>query len=198
MLITDIPILLQRFVDDLFQLHRHSRIQPHRRHRRLVQDRVKDCGCCVAGERPCSGCHLVQHHTERKQIRAGIQVFSRRLLGRHVGNRPNRAAGTGEHRFGRHVSSGCRFRLRGVRRQLGQTEVQNLGLPTRRHENVCRLDVAMNDALGMRGVQRIGNLNRDLEQFLGLQPFRGDSLLEGSALSNSIAMKGRCSSSPMS
>ncbi len=34
----------------------------------------------------------------------------------------------------------------------------------------------MHDALGMRGVQRIGDLDRDLQQLIGLQRFSGDAL----------------------
>ena len=41
---------------------------------------------------------------------------------------------------------------------LGQTEIQNLGVPALGDKDVGRLDVAMNNALGMRGVQSVGNL----------------------------------------
>ena len=48
--------------------------------------------------------------------------------------------------------------LRG--RHLRQPEVQNLGVPALGHENIRRLDVAMNDPLGVRRIQRVCNFDR--------------------------------------
>jgi len=42
--------------------------------------------------------------------------------------------------------------------QLRQSELENLGPAMFRHEDVRRLDVTMDDALLVRGVQRVGNL----------------------------------------
>jgi hypothetical protein len=39
-------------------------------------------------------------------------------------------------------------------------------LPFRRNENVGGFDVAVNDAFAMRRVQRIGNLDGQVEQFI--------------------------------
>ena len=47
---------------------------------------------------------------------------------------------------------GCHFR---------QPEVQNLGVPTVSDKDVGRLDVAVNDPLGVRGVERIGDLDSE-------------------------------------
>ena len=40
-----------------------------------------------------------------------------------------------------------------------QTEVENLGVSALGHEDVGRLNVAMDDALGMCGVEAAGDLN---------------------------------------
>ena len=45
---------------------------------------------------------------------------------------------------------------------FGQAKIQNFRLAAGRHENVCRLDVAMHDALGVGRVQRIGDFLRHL------------------------------------
>ena len=44
------------------------------------------------------------------------------------------------------------------RRSLGETEVEHLGVAVARDRDVRRLEVAVDDALVMRGVQRIGDL----------------------------------------
>ncbi len=59
-----------------------------------------------------------------------------------------------------------RYRLysAGLQRQLGQPEIQNLGYALGGDENVGGLDVPMNDALFMRRLQPIGNLDGDIQQ----------------------------------
>src|SRR5271155_187705 len=42
---------------------------------------------------------------------------------------------------------------------LRQSEIENLRVPALRDKNIGRLDVAMNDALGVSGVERIGDVN---------------------------------------
>ena len=46
------------------------------------------------------------------------------------------------------------------RRDLRQPEIKNFGMPALGDEDVRRLDVAMDDAFGVSGIQRIGNLDR--------------------------------------
>ena len=91
-----------------------------------------------------------------------------RLLGRHVGDRAHRAA-----RAGQFVRRGSRFqliRLTGAAEpfHLRQAKVENLGLPSRRDENVGRLDIAVHDAFGVSGFQSVGNLNSEGQQLLHL------------------------------
>ena len=49
-------------------------------------------------------------------------------------------------------------------RQFCQTEIQNLGLAAIRHEDIRRLDVAMDDALRVRRIQRVSDLDGEVEQ----------------------------------
>src|SRR3984885_4928211 len=64
------------------------------------------------------------------------------------------------------------------RRQLCQTEVQQLGLPALGHENVCWLDVAVNNAFGVRGIERVGNFNGKIQQGFGVDRPPGDAVFQ--------------------
>ena len=55
------------------------------------------------------------------------------------------------------------------RRQLGQAEVEELYLSALRDEDVGRLDVAMDDAVLVRGVERVGDLDAEVEDLVGLE-----------------------------
>ena len=60
---------------------------------------------------------------------------------------------------------------------LGQAEIQNLGVPASGDKDVGRLDVAVNDAFGMRGIQRLGNLNGKRQQSLGFERLPRNEML---------------------
>ena len=47
---------------------------------------------------------------------------------------------------------------------LGQPEIEDLGLDAGGHEDVGRLDVSVDDAVGVGGIQRVRNLNREVQQ----------------------------------
>jgi len=55
----------------------------------------------------------------------------------------------------------------GVCCKLRQTEVKNLRFAARGDEDVCGLDIAMDNALLVRRFQRIGDLNREAQYFIG-------------------------------
>ena len=65
---------------------------------------------------------------------------------------------------------------------LRQPEVQQLGMSLRRDENVCRLDVAMDDALAMCHRQGIGNLDAQFQHDLGLHRPARDPVCQGHSL----------------
>ena len=51
---------------------------------------------------------------------------------------------------------------------FGQAEVENLGRSAQGDKDVCRFDIAMHDALGVRRIQRFGYINRNREQLFHL------------------------------
>ena len=65
------------------------------------------------------------------------------------------------------VEVACRGAARrrgGGLRQLGQAEVENLRAALVADEDVRRLDIAVDDALGVCRIQRVGELDGDLQQ----------------------------------
>ena len=68
------------------------------------------------------------------------------------------------------------------RSHLGKTEIEDLDVTARSDEDVRGLDVAMDDAGGMRGVQRVGNLDPDVEQRIHAERAGGEPILQRRAL----------------
>src|SRR5205807_1448373 len=66
-----------------------------------------------------------------------------------------------------------------LERKLGQSEIENLGLAALRDEDIRGCDVAVDDALGVRHVQCVRDLNAEIEQHLGLQRLPRDEVLKG-------------------
>src|ERR1700690_1424824 len=67
-------------------------------------------------------------------------------------------------------------------RNLGQAEVENLGVPAFGDKNVRRLDVAMPNAFGVRRFEGIRNLNPDAEENLALNRLSADAMFEREAV----------------
>ena len=91
-LITQVAVFLQRLVDDLDQLERDQRIQIGRRSRIAIQNPGVDHGGSAAVEGNLSRRHLIENGSKGEQIAARIQLFSARLLGRHVRDRADRSS----------------------------------------------------------------------------------------------------------
>ncbi len=66
--------------------------------------------------------------------------------------------------------------------ELRQSEIQNLGVAALGDENVCRIDIAMNDAMRVRGVQRVGNLDSEPEQKVNFQRTPRNAVHQGHAV----------------
>ena len=81
-------------------------------------------------------------------------------------------------------------RLRAAaRRDLRQAEVQNLGVAALGDKNVGRLDVAVNDALGVGGIERVGDLDGQRQQRLRCPAVARDACFSVRPSRNSMAMK---------
>src|SRR5882672_4514160 len=159
--ITLCRILLQSFSYDALKLGRNCLIKSWRPLGYSVNERVKiRCrGLSLEWQDPC--CHLVQHDAKRKQVRTGVQRLAQCLLRRHVRHSSKSGARTME------VFRGLRDSPEGVTTDTGfvphgelcQAEVQNLRMTAFGDKNICRLNIAVNDAVRVGGVERVGDLN---------------------------------------
>ena len=73
---------------------------------------------------------------------------------------------------------------------LRQTEVENFGVSALGDENVGRLDVAMNNALGVGGVERIGDFDAQGENRFQFHGAGADQVLERDAVKKFHDQKG--------
>ena len=186
-LVAQVTVFLQSFVDDLFQFGGQIGIDAHGGSRLAVQDGVEDDGGSIAAEGDDACAHLVEHGAERKQVAAGVEFLALGLFRRHVRDGADGGAWTGQ-KFEADGGGGlgegaCRSRgICGGRGNLGQAEVENLGVPALGDENVGGLDVAMDDAFAVRGIERVGDLDGQAEQHVHFQRATGDAVLEGQAI----------------
>jgi len=79
-----------------------------------------------------------------------------------------------------------------------QPEIENLGVSALGHEQVCRLDVAVNNSLRMRCIEGIGDFYSQLQQRFQLYRLCTNAMFQGYTSRNSIAMKAFPSWSPIS
>ena len=133
--------------------------------------------------RPCRG-HLVEQHAKGKQVRAHVEIFAARLLRRHVRHCAHGRSGARQQGI-EHRRGGLRG-IAGVApdrtmRNLRQSEIHDLDLSARSDEDVGRLDVAVHHALGMRRIQRIRRLDRQIQQFVQLERCAVDPFLDSLA-----------------
>ncbi len=103
-----------------------------------------------AGERHVAGHHFVQDQAERVEVRAIVGWFPFHLLRRHIARRAEKRAGA------RHADRAFFKRFR-------QAEIADKNLVVFIHQQVLRLQVAMDHAFGMRGGEGLGNLLRELQ-----------------------------------
>jgi len=140
------------------------RIQAANRRRNSRENRLDDRASRFAAKRRPARRHFVQQKPQRENVGARIEIVAANMLRRHVSGS---AADDADDRN----AFLSRFRRGIVRREsqsvlgnkFGQAEIEHLRLPALRDENVRRFDVAMNDALGVRGVDGVRDLNPEVE-----------------------------------
>ena len=119
----------------------------------------------VACERSRARQHLEQHAAERPDVRALVHRLAARLLGAHVRRRAEDHAVT--RRRGQVMSVGD---VRIARRRtspfegFGQTEVEHFHRAVGAHLDVRGLQIAVDDALLVRGFERVGDLPGDRQR----------------------------------
>ena len=142
--------------------------------------------CPPSLERPASGHGSpdVEDGPEGKQISAGVELFPFHLFRRHVRNRAQRRAGTGQVL----VVHGAGLLDRGVARRAAgqrhfrQSEIENLGVPTLGDEDIRRLDVAMDNAFCTGRVECIGDLDAEAENQFRIHRAIADAVLQRHAV----------------
>ena len=112
----------------------------------------------LAEERRSARQHFVEHDAKGKDIRARIHEQASRLLGRHVGHRAENLALQGLERAG-----DIRAHRGVVRDELGQAEVQDLHQPVAPDHHVLGLDVAMDDAERVGGLEPSRRLDHEID-----------------------------------
>ncbi len=101
----------------------------------------------------------IQDQSKRKLIRGGREIRApASLLGAHVGDGADGGAGV------RNCDGACGGVGSVIRHRCsGKTEIENLHPALARHENVVRLQIAMNNSGGVRGRHTIRDLYREIE-----------------------------------
>src|ERR1700678_896100 len=64
-------------------------------------------------------------------------------------------------------------------RELRQAEIKNLGVAALGNKNVCRIDIAMNNAMRVRRVQRVRDLDSEQQQSFNFQRTPGNAVHQG-------------------
>ena len=161
---------------DLVDRRRHQRLKRGDRGRLTLEDRKADSGRAVPVECPLPGQHLVEDRTEREQIAAGVHLAAANLFGRHVANRTRDGATARQVRIvtlagleqpvpGR-VHGGAAERLVRLcrtdscgRQEFREAKIEELRAARGQHD-VGGLQIAMDDSVAMRVVERAGDLVR--------------------------------------
>ena len=132
-----------------------------------MQDGIEDGSGRVALERKTASSHFVEDDAEGEEVSAGVEFLAKGLFGRHVGDSAEGGAGAGEMSgVGSERSlvaiSGGRF----CGGKFGEAEIEDFGVAASGDEDVGGLDVAVDDAFGVGGIESFGDLNGSVEETL--------------------------------
>ena len=122
------------------------------------------------------GQQLVQHDSQAEDVGAGVDAvrFAAGLLGTHVGRRAGKAAAVAE-----------------VFIRQRQPEIGDVGTAVGVQQDVRGLDVAVDEALRVSVVQRVGHGDDDADRFVGRQadhPHPSRQILPRNQLGNDVAV----------
>ena len=73
-LVAKIAVFFERFVDDVFELRREIGIQPQRRRRITIKNRLEGDARAFATEGKCAGRHFVKHRAEGEEVCTRVDV----------------------------------------------------------------------------------------------------------------------------
>ena len=157
-LVAEVSIIFEAPIDDAHQLRGHIGVGARGCHMTavvLATGRVRR--------------HFMEHDAKREEVRPVVQRFGADLLRRHVRRRSHHTAYArqvgldGARRFRHHSSVGVISSDGG---DLRQSEVEDLRGPSRRDEDVGWFDVAVDNAFGMRGIERLGDLDPEADDLI--------------------------------
>ena len=128
-LVAEGPILFERLRDDPFEIVGNLGIEADRCGWLAIENRVENHSRGVAGERPTTRAHFVEHDAEGEDVTPRVERLAADLLGRHIGDGAHGRPRTGQMLVRRgHRRHGCRSGGRRRQRELREPEVQNLGV----------------------------------------------------------------------
>jgi hypothetical protein len=168
---------------DAVKLGRNAAIAFRRRRRIPGEHFSHRIGCrfCLESTAACS--HLIQNRSKTEDVGAVVARQTARLLGRQVAHRAQQNAGLSLE------GQGCALLGRMVATdQLGQSEIQDLGMPIAGDKDILRLQVAMNDAPLVSGSESARDLNAELNRPPERQALAREPLRRVSPSSNSDTM----------
>ena len=132
-------------------------------------------------ERARAGDRFVEHAAERENVGAVIGGAAFGLFRRHVADGAHHQA-RGRPGDAHRLEPGLIDRQGGLAAQLGETEIEDLGVAAGGDHHVVGLEVAMDDAGGMRGGQRVGGLRQVLQDLLEIARLARQERAEGLTL----------------
>ena len=164
-----VGILREARADDAIERGVHQRLRGRDRRRVLLQNRAEETRLALADERAPAREHLVEDAAKRPDVRARVGLFALHHLRRHVlirsENRPLHCQRRRHRRGRRHQRGGGRAGGRSAGHDLREAEVEELD-PGRREHHVAGFQVAVEDALAVRRVQRARDLNGPRQRLL--------------------------------
>ena len=102
--------------------------------------------------------HFVQHGAEREEVGARVNGLAAHLLRRHVADCAHHCAWVGDGRDGFGGAAAGDGRTR-------EAEVENLDVPVFAEKHILGFQIAMDDALVVRGREPASDLHRDIRRF---------------------------------